>query len=58
MNKQFIYFIGILLILCSENKECSYMEDYYQLVYEAEKAYYLEDYQKVFDKISYARNLC
>ncbi|TRO66776.1 hypothetical protein [Christiangramia sabulilitoris] len=47
-----------LLISCAEKKECSYIEDYYQLVYEAEKAYYLEDYQKVFDKMSAATSSC
>jgi len=58
MKKQVLYFVIFLLVSCKEKKECSYIEDYYQLVYEAEKAYYLEDYQKVFDKMSDATSSC
>ncbi|PTX43474.1 hypothetical protein C8P64_2002 [Christiangramia gaetbulicola] len=58
MNKQFLYLIVFLLISCSGKEECSYVDDYYQLVYEAEKAYYQEDYQMVFDKMSKATSNC
>jgi len=48
----------LISISCQEKNECNYIENYFQEVYLAEEAYYKEDYQKVFDKMSKATESC
>ncbi|MDT0622031.1 hypothetical protein [Croceitalea vernalis] len=58
--RKIILVISLILICisCQDNTECNYIESYYQEVYLAEEAYYEEDYQKVFDKMSEATLNC
>ncbi len=43
---------------CQKNKECNYIENYYQTVYLAEQAYYKKDYHKVVELMSKAEMNC
>ncbi len=53
-----IVIIVFISISCNSYKKCSYITDYYQLIYSAEKAYYEKNYKKVYDEMAKATKNC
>ncbi|PHN08470.1 hypothetical protein [Flavilitoribacter nigricans] len=48
----------LLFMACKQEKDCSYIKDYYQTIYLAEEAYFLGDFQRVYDLISEVESHC
>ncbi|MDF1698345.1 MAG: hypothetical protein P1U56_21020 [Saprospiraceae bacterium] len=59
MNK-ILTFVGILLISCTSDKsnDCNYITDYYPLMYKADIAFEMEDYEEAFRWYSHAFKKC
>ena len=63
MNKYFSLtvitaLILLLILACKKEQKCSYLKDYYQQVYLAEKAFYTKDYKAVVDLMDKACSKC
>lgn len=50
--------ICVLLLACDSKNDCSYINDYYPIIYEAQLAYYKEDYNKAYDLFETASLKC
>jgi len=53
-----ITFLVIISSACQQKQNCSYINDYYQLVYLAEEAFYKKDYKAAYNLLTEADNNC
>lgn len=58
MSKYILPLLLLLVISCQEKPQCNYIEEYYQDVYQAELAYWEQDYQKAYELLKKVEARC